>query len=70
MKVIRKGTIPEQRVCHGTCNKCGTVVEFQHGEATISSDQRDMGAFYVNCPTCKSYIWGKYGAATSDTWGE
>lgn len=70
MKIIVKGDLPEKRLCHGQCMKCKCVVEFEHGEASISPDQRDSGAFYVECPTCRTYIWGKFGPATSDKWGK
>lgn len=68
MKIIVKGELPQKRICNGKCRGCKTVVEFEHGEAKVSPDQRDNGAFYVNCPICNSMIWGNFGPATSDKW--
>lgn len=68
MKIIKQGELPKKRICHGKCLTCKCVVEFEHGEANSSPDQRDNGAFYVVCPTCQSHIWGQFGPATSETW--
>lgn len=57
MKIIKRGIEPAKRIYEGGCS-CGTIVEFEQGEATHSSDQRDPG-YYVNCPICNGIIWGK-----------
>lgn len=57
MKVLKKGALPETKVYQVECNHCGTVVEFQRGEARYSVDQRDGDALVVDCPTCQRQIW-------------
>ena len=52
MKIIRRGTLPTEKVYEGTCNHCDTVVEFQAKEAKLVSDQRDGDYYEIQCPVC------------------
>ena len=55
MKIIHQGIVPEPPVIKyfGTCIKCGTIVECEDTEITISSEKRPGGIKLcsIPCPT-------------------
>ena len=55
MKIIKKGSLPEEKVKRITCRKCSTVFEFQLNEARYNIDQRDGDFYSIDCPLCKEY---------------
>lgn len=56
MKIIKPGSLPEERSYTATCYHCGAIVEFKRKEARIFSDQRDGTSLTVACPTCTKPI--------------
>lgn len=58
IEVIRRGRLPTERSCRGTCAYCHEVVKFLVSDAMVVSD-RDGTAYVVKCPTCQNNIWGK-----------
>lgn len=56
MKIIKLGRDPSETPVHGRCNNCGTEVEFELGEGTITNDQRDGDFVTVQCPVCQRKI--------------
>jgi hypothetical protein len=50
MKIIKKGKVKITPI-KDKCNKCSTVFEY------VNSDvKHDRDGYYVNCPTCNSFI--------------
>ena len=58
MKIIKKGTPPDKEIFRGTCHYCKTEVEFERGEGTYRSCQKDGDWCEVKCPVCKNVIYG------------
>lgn len=56
MKIIRQGSLPENRVYRATCRRCDTEIEFARHEATYVPDQRDGDYLVITCPTCMTQI--------------
>lgn len=52
MRILSRGQRPEDTIHQGTCNTCGTRVEFTRAEGEITYDQRDGDFVRVNCPCC------------------
>ena len=58
MKIIKHGTIPQDKVYRGTCAICRTEFEFARKEAKREvADQRDGDAMVVACPVCGRECW-------------
>ncbi len=54
MKVIKKGTPPEEKMHRARCWRCGAVLEFPMSEAGVSLDPRDQATYLiVQCPVCR-----------------
>jgi len=60
MKIIKRGTLPSERLWRGTCRSCGSIVEGTEDEMhDIQHDSREGYSFSWNeCPVCKK---GPYG---------
>ena len=56
MKIIKRGTPPEEVTYNATCYKCKTEIEFQRCEAKFSSNQFDGSMLSIECPVCGSMI--------------
>lgn len=56
IKIIKRGTPPEEVIYHGTCHRCGTEIEFQRKDAKFDGDQRDGWYLKVACPVCTGII--------------
>lgn len=54
MKIIKQGSLPEEREYQISCRNCGTVFEFTRKEAELNIDQREGNYLKVDCPYCKS----------------
>lgn len=57
VKILVKGTIPEEQWYKGTCGHCHTEFAFQRKEAKYSSDQRDGDYFSIDCPLCSKPVY-------------
>jgi len=66
MIVLREGTRPQDAICHGTCQYCLTLVEFQVWESshTLGECAAGPSEYLVQCPTCKEIIIGTLGRAS------
>lgn len=51
MKIVYKGSVPEEVPFHLMCSRCSTVVELKESEM-VTKDPRD-GSF-IECPVCGS----------------
>jgi hypothetical protein len=60
MKIIERGTLPEERVWRGRCVSCRTLFECLRSEGTYQPalDQRDEPSLRVNCPVCTRICYG------------
>jgi hypothetical protein len=63
MKVIERGTLPQERLWRGTCRSCGSKVEATEGELNHIDlgDQRDGPFAWEVCPVCKAGTDTGYG---------
>lgn len=53
MKIIKRGTPPEDVVYGAACIRCGTEFEFTRAEAEVSHDQQDLSSYIsIACPVC------------------
>lgn len=52
IRLIKKGTKPEERIYRGTCSICSSVVEASPSDGKVTSDQRDGNFFTFPCPNC------------------
>jgi len=57
MIIIKRGTIPAERIYEATCRVCNTEVSFLQKEAKINYDQRDGNYLTIKCPVCESVIF-------------
>lgn len=55
MKVLKRGTPPEDNIFRGTCNHCRSEIEAERRELNdIQYDQREKGELApAICPVCK-----------------
>jgi hypothetical protein len=52
MKIIQRGTIPEEREWKFSCYTCRTRFECLQSEGRYTWDQRDGDYLTVSCPVC------------------
>lgn len=57
MRIIKQGSLPEDTIHTGTCNRCKTEVEFKRSEGRVVDDQRDGSFVHVSCPVCGNTIY-------------
>lgn len=56
MRILFKGTDPQEELWGGTCYNCKTVIEAQRKELKIESNQRDGSWAIASCPVCGKQI--------------
>lgn len=56
MKILERGTPPEDRVYVSTCRNCKSKIEFLQSEGRIYYDPRDGNFIQVLCPVCCASI--------------
>lgn len=54
VRIIRLGTLPEEKLFQCTCNYCKTVFEFKAKEAKKISNQREGPYYQIACPVCNT----------------
>lgn len=52
MEIVKKGSLPSERMYEASCNHCGTVMRFKQSEGKVTHDQRDGSTVSVACPVC------------------
>ena len=53
MKVVVKGTIPEERIWEGTCGRCNSVMEEEGGKLKIMVEtNKPLSYATTQCPVC------------------
>ena len=57
MKIIKRGSLPEEKVYQATCNVCKTEVEFERKEAKYHSDLHNGDCLEMACPVCTHAIY-------------
>lgn len=57
MKVIQRGTPPEEEVYQADCNRCHSKLEFTRSEAKFREDQREGSWLEVTCPVCNNRVF-------------
>ena len=59
MKILERGTLPNEIVFRVTCSKCKSKLEFTAGEAKHGTDWRDSHDEWwkVDCPACLSLVY-------------
>ena len=56
MRIIERGTPPNEQPIEGRCRNCKTIFEFMQHEAKRISDQRDGDYWHLNCPVCNQTV--------------
>lgn len=58
MKIISRGSLPENDVYRGTCGWCKTVFDCarHEGKFQAARDQRDEDRLVVPCPVCTKNV--------------
>lgn len=64
IKIIYRGTPPDQVVYKVTCGQCNSILEYKKSDATVSTSQHDLGNF-LKCPVCFYNILVTYVKKTS-----
>ena len=57
MKVLKQGTLPEDKIYEVTCYNCTSLLQFKRSEGKISYSQRDGDHITVICPVCKCSVF-------------
>ena len=57
MKILKRGTLPEERILNATCRKCQTEFEFAQSETTTVHDQREGDYLSIRCPLCSAPVF-------------
>lgn len=55
MKIIKIGTVPQDKIYQSTCNQCKTEFEFKQSEGRMTNDRNEM-VLLVECPVCKKTL--------------
>lgn len=55
MRIISKGSLPQDKVYQSVCNQCKTVFEFKQSEGRMTNDRNEM-VLLVDCPVCKKTL--------------
>lgn len=58
MRIVERGTLPEEQLWQGTCTHCRTRIEFERHEGKFHDDQRDGSYVTIACPVCQMTIYG------------
>lgn len=59
MKIISRGTLPEDKQYFTTCVNCITQISFLRKEARYEFSARNERFLVVPCPVCNKEIWLK-----------
>lgn len=54
MKILERGTLPDNLLYKLRCRTCQTLFEFTQGEAELKPDHRDGNYLRIACPVCKA----------------
>jgi RNase P subunit RPR2 len=57
MKIIKRGTPPEDKKIRWTCKHCGSILEAKQSEGRTVHD-RDGTMIEFTCPVCERKGWG------------
>ena len=52
MEILKRGSIPSERVYIVTCNHCKSELKFRQEEGDMTRDQRGGDYISVVCPVC------------------
>ena len=52
MKIIKQGSLPEDRPYRSVCRRCNAEFEFLEKEGEVVFDQRDGNFVKIKCPCC------------------
>lgn len=52
MKIIKRGTLPEERVYRVTCSNCKSELEYTKEDVKLDFREGD----YIVCPVCEKFI--------------
>lgn len=55
MKVISRGSLPEDQLYRTSCSNCKSVLEYQKKEARIVTDRNEI-VYIIVCPVCSKDI--------------
>ncbi len=58
MEIIKRGTLPSEKMHTTTCGNCKTEFRFMEHEAQIMNDRNEI-CLVVKCPVCRKEIWKK-----------
>lgn len=58
MRIIRRGTPPEEQLINTTCTNCNTEFEFYKKEARLETDRNEI-LLVIECPICNKQCWIK-----------
>lgn len=53
MKVIHRGSLPEEAIYQATCNNCSSILEFMQKEVRWEHSQREGTYVHFRCPVCQ-----------------
>ena len=56
MKVISRGSLPEDQLYRTSCSNCKSVLEYQKKEASIVTDRNEV-SYVLVCPVCSHSIY-------------
>lgn len=56
MRVIKRGVTKDKVRYRISCNGCGSVLDFERGEAKVVPDDRDADYLEVECPVCQASV--------------
>ena len=57
MKILKRGSLPEDEEHTAKCSHCGTEIQFYRKEASIESTCRNETYLKIACPVCHRMIW-------------
>lgn len=57
MKIIKQGTLPQDKIYRSTCKNCDTIFEYTQSEAKVGYDEWRGSHLQINCPVCKRKIY-------------
>ena len=56
IKVLSRGTLPDQIIYQSTCSNCRSELEFNKSD-THASTERNETFYSLTCPVCKKLMW-------------
>ncbi len=52
INILKRGSIPAEKVYRATCRKCNSVLAFTQLDGKVVYDQRDGNYVAITCPVC------------------